>query len=312
MDTKDRFLGCIYGLAIGDALGAPVEFQTLQIGGKRVSFLSDWGGHPVGSYTDDTQMSLATAQGIIDAFKKKDRWSTPYVYKRYLDWLDTQMSAEQSRAPGRTCIRALASGKMGTIEQHLNDSKGCGGVMRTAPIGLVYKDPETVFRYGAECAAITHGHPSGYLSAGYLSHIIYLLNKGDVDLKTAISLPIIILRGYKGYEEMDKIIHDVVKYYSDPSMSIEDAINKLGQGWIGEEALAVSVYSALKFSDDWKAGVLAAINYSGDSDSCGSITGAILGTMLGVDAIPSEWVEKVENSHYIKTISEELWKYREI
>jgi ADP-ribosylglycohydrolase len=311
MNTKDRFLGCMYGLAIGDALGAPVEFDVLQIGGKRVSTLSEWRGHPAGYYTDDTQMSLATCQGIIDAAKARDKRPTPYVYKRYLEWLESQKTVEQQRAPGRTCIQALKSGKAGSIEERINNSKGCGGVMRTAPIGLFYKDPQSIFRYGAECAALTHGHPSGYLSAGYLSHLIYIVSRTEFNVKDAAVLPMILLHGYEGHEEMSNIMLKAIDYSEDKKMSVEDAINRLGQGWVGEEALAVSLYSALKYSDDWKAAVLAAINYSGDSDSCGSITGAILGAALGISAIPYDWVQKIENAHLIGSITENLWKYKE-
>ncbi|PIW12687.1 MAG: ADP-ribosylglycohydrolase family protein [Candidatus Infernicultor aquiphilus] len=65
------------------------------------------------------------------------------------------------------------------------------------------------------------------------------------------------------------------------------------------EALAISLYCSLKFSDHWGRGSLAAINHSGDSDSTESITGAILGTLLGVELIPRPWIQKVEESDRI-------------
>ncbi|MBN2244638.1 MAG: ADP-ribosylglycohydrolase family protein [Candidatus Aminicenantes bacterium] len=75
---------------------------------------------------------------------------------------------------------------------------------------------------------------------------------------------------------------------------------------MGEEALAISIYCAMRYCNNFKAGVLAAVNHSGDSDSTGSITGAILGTLLGVETIPREWLEKIENASYIQKLAEDI------
>lgn len=74
------------------------------------------------------------------------------------------------RAPGNTCLSALSFGGHGMIDKPINDSKGCGGAMRTAPTGLLSSaSVDIVFRLGAAAAALTHGHPSGYLSAGMVA-----------------------------------------------------------------------------------------------------------------------------------------------
>ena len=177
---KDQYLGCLVGLAVGDALGAPVEFLSLsdirrRYGADGISDFFAWDGFDPGSYTDDTQMSLATAVGCIRAqqrFKESGVFQpAEMVYHRYLDWLKTQNDPAQRRAPGNTCLTALRSGKMGTISDRINDRKGCGGVMRAAPVGLAFK-PGEAFKYGAEFAALTHGHPSGYLPVGFLAEMI--------------------------------------------------------------------------------------------------------------------------------------------
>jgi len=111
-----KYQGCLLGLAIGDALGAPVEFLRLQEIKKRyskdgITDFYEWRGFKPGSYTDDTQMSLATAIGCIRAYQ---RWSergichsASVVHHRYLDWLESQNDPDQRRGPGRTCLRAL-------------------------------------------------------------------------------------------------------------------------------------------------------------------------------------------------------------
>ena len=86
-----------------------------------------------------------------------------------------------------------------------------------------------------------------------------------------------------------------------------NAIKKIGEGWVGEEALGISLYCSLQYPDDWVKGTLAAVNHSGDSDSTGSITGAILGSLLGIGAIPEKWVRTVENSEKIQKIAADMF-----
>lgn len=309
-----KYQGCLLGLAIGDALGAPVEFLRLQEIKKRygkdgITNFHEWIGFKPGSYTDDTQMSLATAVGCIRA---NQRWSqrgichsASVVHRRYLDWLESQDDPDQRRGPGRTCLSALRSGKMGTIEEKINDSKGCGGVMRTAPVGLAFPS-DRAFQEGAEYAAITHGHPSGYLTAGFLSGMIAYIIEGKTLLE-AIDLCIGQLIKYEGYSEtLEKI--ELAQKLSVSQKSIEESIQTIGEGWVGEEALAISVYCSLKFSDNWERGTLAAVNHSGDSDSTGSITGAILGALLGVELIPGHWVRNVEELDRIKKIANDMFR----
>jgi len=309
-----KYQGCLLGLAIGDALGAPVEFLRLQEIKKRygkdgITDFHGWRGFKPGSYTDDTQMSLATAVGCIRAYQ---RWSqrgichpASVVHRRYLEWLESQNNPDQRRGPGNTCLSALQSEKMGTIEEKINDSKGCGGVMRTAPVGLAFPS-DRAFQEGAEYAAITHGHPSGYLTAGFLSGIISYIIEGKT-LAEAIDLCIGQLIKYDGHSEtLEKI--ELAQKLSVSQKSIEESIQTIGEGWVGEEALAISVYCSLKFSDNWGRGTLAAVNHSGDSDSTGSITGAILGTLLGVELIPGKWVRNVEESGRIKKIANDMFR----
>ena len=308
-----KYQGCLLGLAIGDALGAPAEFLRLpeikkRYGRDGITDFHGWRGFKPGAYTDDTQMSLATAVGCIKAYQSWDGKGIYHplsvVYHCYLDWLESQNDPEQRRAPGHTCLSALQSGKMGTIEDKINDSKGCGGVMRTAPVGLVFSS-DRAFQEGAEYAAITHGHPSGYLTAGFLSAIISYIIEGKT-LIEAIALCMEELVKHDGHSEtLGKIV--LAQELSISQKSVEESIQTIGEGWIGEEALAISLYCSLKFSDNFKRGVLAAVNHSGDSDSTGSITGAILGTLLGVELIPGKWVREVEDSDRIKKIANDMF-----
>ena len=309
-----KYQGCLLGLAIGDALGAPVEFLTLQeikecYGEDGITDFHRWKKFKAGSYTDDTQMSLATAVGCMRAYQRwKDKGichPAYIIYQRYLKWLESQNDLSQIRAPGITCLSALQSGKIGTIEERINDSKGCGGVMRTAPVGLAFS-PDRAFREGAEYAAITHGHPSGYLSAGFLSEMISYIVEGK-KLTEAIDLSIRQLVMYDSHSETLNKIKLASELFIGQE-SVEESIQTIGEGWVGEEALSISIYCSLRFSNNWKRGTLAAINHSGDSDSTGAITGAILGTLLGVKLIPNHWVENVEDSSRIQKIANNMFR----
>jgi ADP-ribosylglycohydrolase len=87
-----------------------------------------------------------------------------------------------------------------------------------------------------------------------------------------------------------------------------EVIERMGGGWVGEEALAISLYCALVSQDDFARGVLLAVNHSGDSDSTGAITGNLLGLTLGVDAIPEKWLAELELREEIEAVAGDLFK----
>jgi len=207
-------------------------------------------------------------------------------------------------------LSALRGEEMGAMQPPLNNSKGCGGVMRVAPVGLVAEDEEQAFSLGCQAAAITHGHPSGYYSAGCFAAIIYHLMAGR-SLPEAIELALRILERPINidHEECAEAIRQAVALWrsGDPSPAPE-VIERLGGGWVGEEALAISLYCALAAQDDFSRGVLLAVNHSGDSDSTGAITGNLLGLMLGVEAIPEKWLSELELRAEIETVAGDLCK----
>ena len=317
MDAKqllNRYLGCMFGLAAGDALGAPVEFLPREdilstYGPGGITEYAAWGGFEAGSFSDDTQMSLATADGCIRAYQHLRVRGTVHpvslVWKCYKEWLRSQNDPKQRRAPGSTCLAALKSAKMPTVDLRANDSKGCGAVMRTAPIGLAYA-PSEAFRHGVECGAVTHGHPTGYLTAGFLAAMVAFLVEG-VDVAEAVRRTVPLLEAHKGHADTKRKLEAAVRLVSSGAL-VPNAIEELGQGWVADEALAIAVYCALKHRLDFRAAAVAAVNHSGDSDSTGCITGAILGTALGVEEIPPPWLNGIEDYDRIKKLAVDLFR----
>ncbi len=302
------------GLALGDALGAPVEFLDLEqilkeYGPDGICGLEPWRDFRAGHFSDDTQMSIATARGCIDAYlslRHGQEWHPAQsVYRRYLTWLRSQDIPYMNRAPGATCLWSLRTGYMGTIEAPLNSRKGCGGVMRVAPAGLAFP-PGQAFEQGARFAAITHGAPSGYLPAGVLSSLIALLLEGR-PLEEGIALAIDVLQYWPGHEETLAAIETALDLAA-VDVPPRDALPQLGEGWIGEEALAIALFCSLSSRGDWESAVLAAVNHSGDSDSTGCITGAILGAVHGVEVLPEPWIAQLESASGIRAVAHDLYR----
>ncbi|MGI6350542.1 MAG: 50S ribosomal protein L21 [Armatimonadota bacterium] len=194
------------------------------------------------------------------------------------------------RAPGNTCLNALMSDRMGTIKEPINSSKGCGGVMRVSPVGLVFRARQA-FAVGAECAAITHGHPCGYLSAGALAMVVAELMEG-AELPAAIATARAELANWDGYEETLAALDAGVGLAKKGRPEPED-LETLGGGWVGEEALAIALCAALA-ANDLPDGLRLAANHSGDTDSTAAIAGSVLGAQHGVDAIPTGWLDALE------------------
>ena len=218
------------------------------------------------------------------------------------------------RAPGLTCLSALGSGRFGRIEKPINDSKGCGGIMRVAPIGLYFVDStmpiEQVDRLGAEAAALTHGHELGWLSAAVLVHIIHqLVYHPSVRIdRAAVDALITVEQIFPNAEHMGDLRRLVEKALELARSDMDDltAIETLGGGWVGEETLAIALYCACKYPDDFDKALIASVNHGGDSDSTGAVTGNILGASLGLKGIPAKYRENLELADVILEIADDL------
>ncbi|MFJ8960432.1 ADP-ribosylglycohydrolase family protein [Lentzea sp. NPDC102401] len=282
------------GGAVGDGLGAPIEFSSIdtirrQYGPAGVVDL------PVLEITDDTQMVLFTLEGLLLA---RNLGIDPHLTVRaaYARWLHTQggpavtsdgwLMADQRlhsrRAPGHTCITALKHNEK-------NNSKGCGGVMRAAPVAVWSSDVREVFELAVGTAKMTHHHPSGYLSAGALAAIVHALLSGS-DLVAAVAVARAELVRWDGHEEQTSLLDKVMGL---GPLTPEEIESELGGGWVGEEALAIGLHAAL-VAPDFPTALRVAVNHSGDSDSTGSICGNILGARDGVTVIPADWLAVLE------------------
>jgi ADP-ribosylglycohydrolase len=337
--SRECFRGCLLGGAVGDALGAPVEFLS------RASILKRFGEAGirdmvpaygrVGAITDDSQMALFTAEGMLRSLVRGTLRGVCHppdvIAYAYLRWLHTQGFANPvqansldgwliqnvelfaRRAPGNTCLSALQA--MRSVgEPARNNSKGCGGVMRVAPVGMMLAalsprevvhggDFQQSFTLACEAAGITHGHPTGQLASGAFAAMVYLLLKGK-SLMEASHAALRLLATRPDHGETTAAIRHALELAASQPRSYE-ALGRLGEGWIAEEALAIGLYCAL-CATDFEAGVVMAVNHDGDSDSTGLIAGHLLGAIHGLSAIPPRWLEPLELRAVLEEVADDL------
>ncbi|MFC7528879.1 ADP-ribosylglycohydrolase family protein [Actinoplanes sp. GCM10030250] len=311
--------GSLFGLAYGDSLGKPTEFQEYaQIvarygpGGPR-----HLEGEPA-LVTDDTQMALAVGEALCEVGTLTPEVFEPVLRRRFLEWA---ASPENDRAPGMTCLRAcaaLADGRPWTRATQV-ESKGCGANMRVTPVGLMPRLSEDQRAGAAQLqAGLTHGHPTGLAASELTAYACRWLSDGlaPADLLAA-------LRGrcdeqrkiYRvewlgslwqrsgaaspedfiatGWDEcaaaLDRVAQALAagRYDGDPCLVT-------GAGWIAEEALATALYVYLISPEEPVAVLGRGAASSGDSDSIACLAGAFAGAALGLAAWPAEWQTQIE------------------
>ena len=330
--VPDSIRGCLIAGAAGDALGYEVEFMS------RRSILSRFGKNGITKFaldcngkaliSDDTQMTLFTANGMLMGLTRgymRGIGGRPeeYVDIAYLDWYYTQTGKKREmiiddwhptwlrdlpemahlRAPGNTCLSACESLSRG--EKAQNNSKGCGGIMRVAPMALFdagYASRnensysiEELAEAGGEIAEVTHKHPLGILPASLLTVLLYKIVpmssrqvREEIDSIVADTVNILD-RIYKGKYDADK------RYLKELTMKAvqlahtdiadADAIRQLGEGWVAEETWAIALYCAIRHIDSVEDAIIASVNHDGDSDSTGSVCGNIMGAIYGYEHI---------------------------
>jgi len=321
---SDRVSGCLFGLALGDALAATVEFvrdvraieARLGPRGSRAEPLGD-----PARVTDDTQMALALGDALVEC--SGPPWTAervePPLRRAFVDWMD---SPENTRAPGNTCMSACRRLKQGLpwVEATVLTSKGCGANMRVAPVGLLGGENSATRAGLAQFqAALTHGHPTALAASDLTAVAVAALAAGE----EPINLPA-RLRAYA--ESQRHAYHQgwlgnlwreggddpspeefVARGWSDCLVTLarleaalenddrdSDPCLYTGEGWVAEEALGTGLLCFLLFPDEPVAALRRAAVTSGDSDSIACLAGAFAGARHGIDAWPADWLARIE------------------
>ena len=298
----DKAKGVIFGLAIGDALGYPTEFMPLSAIKSTYgpTGIQDFPKSPA-LFSDDTQMSIAVAEALVRAGDQDLDTLMDAVRDEFIRW---RRSPENNRAPGNACLAGVSRMERGVhwSESGIADSKGCGSAMRVAPIGYLYQhDPEKLKAAARASGICTHGHRTAVAASIGAAYLVKLA-LDDVPPDQMIPALLAFTKGISG--EFDRAILKV-----DECLDWEDeekALEFLGRGWIGEEAVALALYCFLRYPDDYAKTVLRGANTAGDSDSIACIAGGISGARLGVSGIPAKWGRDIEKAYYLEDLAQSL------
>lgn len=339
---RDKCQGSLVGGAIGDALGYEVEFMSLtsireRFGNEGIrDYVLTADG--VANFSDDTQMTLFTSEGLLNAVgdgNHLEKNILPNISKAYEHWYFTQVYPPLAmstcwlthlkalwarRAPGNTCMRAMECIASPQGIPVVNNSKGCGGVMRVAPIGIyaaVHPKTMNLTQAGilaGYAADITHKHPTSTFSSMALAMIVAdCIGHEDIDRDKFRFIVLervfrILGLSYEHNPELDVVKNHVIKAL-DLAVSAETdtaAIRQLGEGWIAEETLAIAVFSVMRYIDDFEKCIVCAVNHDGDSDSTGAVAGNIIGAILGYSAIPQKYLDGLELHDVIASVADDL------
>lgn len=336
----ERVEGCLFGLAFGDALGAPTEFLTV------AEILSRWPpdgpreltGQPI-RVTDDTQMALAVGEALARAVVRRDLSPgtvESLVRSAFVEWLN---SPDNNRAPGMTCLRACEALETGRpwLEATHKSSKGCGANMRVAAVGLLDPEAHGLGEAGRAAlaqfqAALTHGHPTALAASDLTAFTIARLAAGvepPLLLKAvreyAASQRAVYHAGWlgdlwqrpgvespeefiaRGWEECAGVLDRLEAALASPDYEADPCL-ATGQGWVAEEAFATGLLCFLLYPDEPLSALRRAAATSGDSDSIACLTGAFAGAHLGKGCWPRGWTERIEYRERLAALAGELSK----
>lgn len=302
--------GAILGLAIGDALGMPVEFR------RRQQILEAWGPqgitdfvdehapvwprmpiilgtrHPPGAYSDDTQMTLAVAEALVTAGWKDLDTLMNQMGERFVEW---SRSPDNNRAPGATCMAGCDNLAAGVPWRNAGvlSSKGCGSAMRVAPIGLMFwRDHSRLMEIARASSLLTHGHEAAVEGAAAAALLVGLA----MEKKTPHAMYDALLAECAPRSADFRTCLEKLPRFLPEEPAIALSKSGLGEGWVAEEAVVSALYCFWRSPEDYSQTVLMATNTDGDSDSIACIAGSISGAFNGVNSIPLPWRQRVENA----------------
>jgi len=298
-DLDDRRAGALWGLAVGDALGAPIEFQrpgTFEpVTGYRAG-----GAHGLepGQWTDDTSMALALADSIAEV-----GWDLNDQMRRYVAWWREGKYSCTGRCfdIGMTTQAALRrfcqSGDARSSGSPDEYASGNGSIMRLAPVPIKYadlypNDVEELARLAAESSLTTHASQQCLSACRYMAVLLAALMHGEPRQKV-LAPDWEMLRRLEAAEPL----HPAVREVAAGSFLRKEPPQIVGSGYV-VRSLEAALW-ALHRAESFRDAVLAAVNLGDDADTTGAVCGQLAGACWGRSAIPAEWLQGLARSELI-------------
>jgi ADP-ribosylglycohydrolase len=325
----DKVYGAIYGQAIGDALGHPIEFQKTHL----VSGLED-----DNKFTDDTQMFCAIGEALLEAPPKKtprafrgERGSVSedafmeVLSKKFIEWRNNPLGGSH-RAPGGTCmeaVRKLGAGRHWRQAGATAVGKGNGSAMRAGIVGArFWKDPEYAFRIGCLTSINTHNNLEAILGAGMVAFLVAASIAG-MEWETAVAIGLVYCSefatrvpeyptnsvplndtrdGQSPWKAITSFARAFVLGHSERN-GTTDFLAVNGDDFTVVPAVSEAIYFNTTHGDHLEGMLIECANTSDDSDTITAITGTIIGARVGIADIPEEWVKKIEMTSYLNDLA---------
>jgi ADP-ribosyl-[dinitrogen reductase] hydrolase len=294
---QERALGALVGLAVGDALGAPVEgVGPDDLDGKHTELTGGglYGLRP-GQGTGDTEMTLRLAASLIET----GGYDPDRVLSAYVDWYraeppglsDHMRSVLGTIEGGTDAYRATSS-----VHFDAGASFGNGPVMRATPIGIAFAGHDEALRDATLAdAALTHFDPLPGKVALLHNQVLSWVFTGG---------PALVYKNLKDPEWLDDRIEDVVIPASSGVLGYAVALSKAESGTaLASIAIALAAFFN---ADDFEKGLIWAVNLGGDADTNGAVTGALLGARFGLRSIPERWLTALERREELEGIGRQL------
>lgn len=296
---KSRVFGCLFGLAVGDALGAPLEGIPREEIASRFGYVTEmlgggWLNLKPGEFTDDTEMALRVAEALA----KSGSVNIETIAAEFVDWV--RQGPRDIGGQTHAAIRALQQGVPPSEagrkvwEEDGSWLAGNGAVMRTAPIGLFCRneDFETRAQHSRGVAAITHGDPRCQEAAALIDHAVASL---------ACGYPVTHRELMNWARARNEALSQRVSAI--PHLQREE----LRTGGFVLDTTQTALWHLLN-AESYEDGVTSAVNLGHDADTTGAVTGALLGAKFGLEAIPQRWLNTLAQYQRIETAAEFLYE----
>jgi len=299
-ELRSRFLGCLLGTAIGDAVGARREGRGMSTADDIVA-LADKLQELV--HTDDTHMTIGIAESLVESKGFDGEHMAQTFVENY------EREPWRGYGPGPPLIFGMIKGGEAwynaATKVYRGGSFGNGSAMRVAPVGLLYsRNLERLREVAYQSSSITHAHALGKEGAALQAYAVALaLNTPwheDIDREAFVSR----LHNFVQEQVYREKVGQIGELLGEQDRT--RVIRVLGNGIEAPRSVPTAVYCFLKHYWSYKETVAYAVSLGGDTDTIAAMAGAIAGAYLGIEAIPSDWQLKVENKDYIEALAEGL------
>jgi ADP-ribosylglycohydrolase len=295
MDLRDRAIGCVLGLTLGDALGAPFEgMQHDRIPSPLPAFELSWMGLPPGTTTDDTAM----ARNLVRSLVAWGGLDVVDVLRRHLEWLAT--SPPDVGNLTRVVLSWARDGVADPARRYVEErgpevSAGNGSVMYCAPLGVAYANaPDRLYELAPALSAITHADERCGTACLAVTLAVAALVRGD-DAQQAVIDAVHACTGREGDEELKELVDGA---------GIVRPIDGPDRGFVFFTA-GVALRIAAR-ATTFKDGLLQVLALGGDTDTNAAVAGALSGAREGLEGLPATWLAKLVDREDIEREAEAL------